>query len=122
MSILLKLNGEESRHVRNNSHGEGVGATAERVGQERLAAEPLQRQEGCEAEGFIPERFGLSFQVAVVATHVLEPGWDRHFGFIESVETLPRVVVVSGVVRCLVVVGVVPADGRENHVATLARP
>jgi hypothetical protein len=32
MSILLQLNGEESRHVRNNSHGEDVGAAAERVG------------------------------------------------------------------------------------------
>jgi len=72
MTILLRLNSEESRHVR-NSHGEDVGAAAERDGQERLTAEPLQRQEGCEDEGFIPERFGLSFQVAVVATHVLEP-------------------------------------------------
>ena len=89
------------------------------VGQEEgLTAEPLQRQEGCEEEGFIPERFGLSIKVAVVATYLLEPGWDRHFGFTESVETLPRVVVVSGVVRRLVVVGVIPAGGHENHVAT----
>ncbi len=98
---------------------EDIGAAAERDGQERLTAEPLQRQEGCEEEGFIPESFGLSFQVAVVATHVLEPGWDRHFGFTENVETLPRVVV-SGVVRRLVVVGVVAADGHENHVTTSA--
>ena len=73
MSILLRLNSEESRHVR-NSHVEDVGAAAEGDGQERLTAEPLQRQEGCEDEGFIPERFGLSFKVAVVATHRLEPG------------------------------------------------
>ena len=78
MSILLRLNSEQSRHVR-NSHGEDVGAAAgegrpgEGRPQEGLTAKPLQRQEGCKDEGFIPERFGLSFHVAVVATHVLEP-------------------------------------------------
>lgn len=73
ISIRLRLNSEESRHVR-NSHVEDIGAAAEEGdGQERLTAEPLQRQEGCEDERFIPERFGLSFQVAVVATHHLEP-------------------------------------------------
>src|SRR5271157_1900852 len=97
-------------------------AAAGRARQEGLTAEPLQRQEGCEVEGFIPERFGLSFEVAVVATHLLEPGKDRHFGFTESVETLPPVVVVSGVVGRLVVVGVVPADGREKHAGQFAPP
>src|SRR5208283_3326541 len=76
MSILLRLNSAESRHDVRNSHGEDVGAAAGegRPGKAnsavaasgRLAAEPLQRQEGCEEEGFIPESFGLSFQVAVV--------------------------------------------------------
>ena len=75
MSILLRLNSEESRHVQ-NSHGVRMSARPQRVvGQEEgLTAEPLQRQEGCEDEGFIPERFGLSFKVAVVAIHRLEPG------------------------------------------------
>ena len=72
MSILLRLNSEESRHVR-NSRVEDVGRCGEGL-QGKLTAEPLQRQEGCEDEGFIPERFGLSFKVAVVATHRLEPG------------------------------------------------
>jgi len=74
MSILLRLNSEEFRHVR-NSHVEDVGAAAERRdGQESLTAEPLQRREGCEVEEFIPERFGFSLEVAVVATYLLEPG------------------------------------------------
>ena len=55
MPILLRLNSEPSRHVR-NSHGEDVGAAAGEgrpgkansavAASRRLAAEPLQRQEG----------------------------------------------------------------------------
>ncbi len=108
MSMLPMMN-EVDRCLRHH-HVEDLGAAAGRDGQERLTAQPLQRQEGCDVEGFIPERFGLSFKVAVEATYLLEPGWDRHFGFTESVETLPPVVIVSGVVRRLIVVGVVPAE------------
>jgi hypothetical protein len=122
MSMLLRLMNEVDRYLR-NYHVEDVnrrGGQGPR--QEGLTAEPLQRQKGGEDEGFIPEGFGLSVQVAVVATHLLEPGWDRHFGFTESVETLPRVVVVSGVIRRLVVVGIIPADRHEKYVATSAWP
>ena len=60
--------------VAEQPRSEDVGAPRRGSAREGLTAEPLQRQEGCEDEGFIPERFGLSFQVAVVATHLLEPG------------------------------------------------
>jgi hypothetical protein len=74
MSMLLRLMNEVDRCLR-NYHVEDVnrrGGQGPR--QEGLTAKPLQRQEGCEDEGLIPERFGLSFKVAVVATHLLEPG------------------------------------------------
>jgi len=73
MSMLLRLMNEVDRCLRNN-HVEDVDRRAGRARQGRLTAEPLQRQEGCEVEGFIPERFGLSFEVAVEATYLLEPG------------------------------------------------
>jgi hypothetical protein len=86
-----------------------------------LTAELLQRQDGPEKRGDRPERFGLSFRLALARTDLLQQGWDRHFCFAESVETLPPVVIVTGVVRRLVVVGVVQADGHVEHVETLAR-
>jgi len=119
MSMLLMVN-EVDRCLRHRHVEDVVAAAAGRDGQERLTAELLQRKERCDVEGFIPERFGLSFKVAMVATYLLEPGWDRHFGLTESVETLPPVVVVSGVVRRLIVVGVVPAEGRGKHAGRFA--
>jgi hypothetical protein len=39
-----------------------------------LTAQSLQRQEGCEKGGGKPERFGLSFGVALVTTYLLQQG------------------------------------------------
>jgi len=88
MPVLLKANQPDIRPrcetttsrmsasaaVERDGQGRLTAWRGKRDGQKRLTAEPLQRQEGCEDEGFIPERFALSFEVAVVATHLLEPG------------------------------------------------
>src|SRR5208337_640058 len=91
MSVLRKAN-QPNIPPRCQTTTSRMSVSAGKTRQGRLTAEPLQRQEGCEEEGFIPERFGMSFRVAVVATHLLEPSCDRHFCSTESVETLPRVI------------------------------
>jgi len=73
MSVLLRPMNEVSRRARIN-HVEDVGRRAGRAREGGLTAEPLQRQEGCEKGGGKPERFGLSFRLALVTTDLLQQG------------------------------------------------
>jgi hypothetical protein len=99
-----------------------VATTAEvRFSQESLAAQPLEREEGSEAERGSPERFALNYRVRLEATIFLEPGRDGDFGLADGVETFPPVVVVGGIVRSLVIVGVVPVEGYMVNVKTPSR-
>jgi len=105
-----------------NSHVEDVCAAAGRYGHGGLTAKPLELQEGCEEGGLRPERFGSRFGVLQVVTRLRQPSRDRCFRLVETGDILPSIVVVIGVVRRFVVVGVVPARDHEQDVATLAGP
>src|SRR5271166_5949683 len=73
MSVLPRPMNEVSRRVGTTTLK--MSAVAAGGGREGgLTAKPLQRQEGCDKGGGRPERFGLSFGVALVTTYLLQQG------------------------------------------------
>ncbi len=68
------------------------------------------------------EGFGPRFAFLHEAGGLWQQSGERHLGLVETLDILPAIVVVIGVVRSLIVVGVVPGSGDVQEPVTLAEP